>query len=128
MRWRDSCGCSPAVPETQRIPEIRLMEVPLSPRSPTQVHRLPVVTGSCFRGEAAPNFSGFPVRILRTCWMRWYEQPQFLMNIDISFKNAAQMMFSTALVINMTQTMKNSQAQWKLSELYMKYSDKIILF
>ena len=50
------------------------------------------------------------------------------MNIDISFENAAQMMFSTALVIYMTQTMKNSQAQWKLSELYMKYSDKIILF
>ena len=47
---------------------------------------------------------------------------------SISFKNAAQMMFSTALVIYMTQTMKNSQAQWKLSELYMKYSDKIILF
>ena len=123
MRWRDSCGCSPAVPETQRIPEIRLMEVPLSPRSPTRVHRLPVVTGSCFRGEAAPNFSGFPVRILRTCWMRWYEQPQFLMNIDISFKNAAQMMFSTALVILIWHK------QWKIvrhSENWVNYTWNIV--
>ena len=85
-RWRDSCGCSPAVPETQRIPEIRLMEVPLLPRSPTRVHQLPVVTASCFRGEAALNFSEFQVRILRTCWMIWYEQLQFLMNILLVLK------------------------------------------
>ena len=85
-RWRDSCGCSPAVPETLRIPEIRLMEVPLLPRSPTRVHQLPVVMASCFRGEAALNFSEFQVRILRTCWMIWYEQLQFLMNILLVLK------------------------------------------
>jgi len=110
LRWRDSCGCSPAVPETQRIPEIRLMEVPLSPRSPTRVHRLPVVTGSCFRGGAAPNFSGFPVRILRTCWMRWYEQPLctgWFSWLAPGFLLVISMSLSTSLVVICQGTFQN---------------------